>query len=99
MYYDKNTEKVRSEKFYSIGYNSQLSKYVLADVITWISYFERIFEITKEEYDMFGTDELDAIADNLHREGIDSHRFLFSGRIDENTSEQLILMKKARIME
>ena len=49
MYYDMVTEKVNSKKLYSIGYNCKLKKYVLADVITWIAWYERYFEITEEE--------------------------------------------------
>ena len=95
MYYDMDTEKVNSKKLYSIGYNSKLKKYVLADVITWIAWYERYFEITEEEYNMFGTEKLDEIAENLHRNGTESRRFLFSVKDEENTPEQLIIRDKA----
>lgn len=96
MYYDKKTEKVRSEKYYSVGYNSKLNKYMLAVVVTWIAWYERYFEITEEEYNMFGSDELDAIADSCHRGGPGSQRFLFSVKNEENSAEQLILRDKAK---
>lgn len=95
MYYDKDTEKINHEKYYSIGYNSKLKKYMLADVITWIAWYERYFEITEEEYNMFGTEELDELAESLHRVGTGSQRFLFSVKNEENTPEQLIMREKA----
>ena len=96
MYYDTETEKVNSTKLYSVGYNSKLKKYVLADVITWIAWYERYFEITEEEYNMFGTEKFDEIAENLHRNGTESRRFLFSVKDEENTPEQLIIRDKAK---
>ena len=96
MYYDMETEKV-SAKYYSIGYNSKLNKYLLADVITWIAWYERYFEITEEEYNMFGSDELDLLAERLHREGTSSQRFLFSVKNEENTKEQLRIRDKANV--
>lgn len=96
MYIDTDTQKVRSEKYYSIGYNSKLGKYMLADVVTWIAWYERYFEITEEEYYMFGSDELDAIAESIHKEGTASQRFLFSAKNEENTEKQLKLRDKAR---
>lgn len=96
MYMDTDTQKVRSEKYYSIGYNSKLGKYMLADVVTWIAWYERYFEITEEEYYMFGSDELDAIAESVHKEGTASQRFLFSAKSEENTEKQLKLRDKAR---
>ena len=45
-----DTEKVNSKKYYSIGYNSKLNKYILADVITWLAWYERYFEITEEKF-------------------------------------------------
>ena len=52
-------EKVRSEKYYSVGYSSILNKYMLSEVITWIAWYERYYEISEEEYNSFGSDELD----------------------------------------
>ena len=96
MYVDKDTERVRSEKYYSVGYNSKIKKYLLTDVITWVAWYERCFEISKYEYEMFGSDELDSIAERVHEEGITSARFLFSGKNEENTKEQLEMRDRAR---
>ncbi|MBQ7265579.1 MAG: ABC transporter ATP-binding protein [Firmicutes bacterium] len=96
MYIDKDTLKVRSEKYYSVGYNSKIGKYLLADIIAWVAWYERYFEISKEEYEMFGTEELDAIAEVLHKEGTKSPRFLFSVKNEENTAVQLEMRNRAK---
>lgn len=96
MYYYKDTEKVNSKKLYSIGYNSKLKKYVLAEVVTWIAWYERYYEITEEEYNMFGTEELDNLVESLHRAGTRSARYLFSVKNEENTKEQLTMREKAK---
>ncbi|MBR6402280.1 MAG: ABC transporter ATP-binding protein [Eubacterium sp.] len=96
MYMDHETKRIRSEKYYSVGYNSEINKYLLADVIAWVAWYERYFEISKDEYEMFGSDELDAIAERLHKEGTSSDRFLFSIKDAENTSVQLEMRDRAR---
>lgn len=96
MYIDKDTERVRSEKYYSVGYNSKIKKYLLADVIPWIAWYERYFEISEYEYEMFGSDELDSIAERVHEEGITSARFLFSVKNEENTEAQLEMRHRAK---
>ena len=88
-------ENVRSEKYYSVGYSSILNKYMLSEVITWIAWYERYYEISEEEYNSFGSDELDALAEQLHEQGLESDRFLFSVKNEENTAEQLLLREKA----
>lgn len=95
MYYDIETEKVRPGKLYSVGYNPKLNKYVLSATITWMAWYERYYEITEEEYNLFGTDVLDLLADDLYRAGTYSKRFLFSDKVKENTEGQLELMHKA----
>ena len=97
MHFDHGTERVRSEKYYSVGYNSKINKFLLADVITWIAWYERYFEISEAEYEMFGSDELDALAERLHKEGTSSAHFLFSVKNEENTSEQLKMRDRAGI--
>ena len=84
-------EKVRSEKFYSVGYCTVLDKYILVCVVTWIAWYNRYYEITKEEYELFGLEELDNLAENLYKQGISSERFLFSDKKEENDKEQLTL--------
>ncbi len=81
-------EKVNKDKYYSVGYSLELKKYILVDVVTWIAWYNRYFEITEDEYDLFGTAELDNIVDLLHKEGNSSGRFLFSDKIEENNEEQ-----------
>ena len=81
-------EKINEEKYYSVGYSSNLKKYILVDVVTWIAWYNRYFEITEEEYRSFGTDVLDKIADQVRKEGIVSNRFLFSDKIEENNEDQ-----------
>ena len=51
---------------------------------------------TEEEYNMFGTEKLDDLAESLHRVGTGSQRFLFSVKNEENTPEQLIMRDKAK---
>ena len=96
MYIDKSTEKVRSERYYSVGYNPKINKYLLIDVITWIAWYERYFEISEDEYKLFGSDELDSIAERIHEEGITSARFLFSVKNEENTKDQLEMRDRAK---
>ena len=90
-------EKVNREKYYSVGYSSELEKYILVDVVTWVAWYNRYFEITQKEYDSFGTAALDNIAELLHNEGKDSERFLFSDKIEENNEEQKIYAGKCGI--
>lgn len=86
-------EKVRSEKYYSVGYMPVIDKYVLACVVTWIAWYNRYYEITGSEYDSFGSKLLDELAETLHKQGTHSTRFLFSDKNEENTKEQLELRK------
>ena len=96
MYIDKETERVRFEKYYSVGYNSKIKKYLLAVVITWIAWYEQYFEISEYEYEMFGSDELDSIAERAREEGTTSARFLFSEKNEENTKNQLETRHRAK---
>lgn len=58
-------EKVRKEMFYFVGYEKADQRYVLAVVITFISWYNRYDLITKEEYDWFDSDiaKLDLLAE------------------------------------
>ena len=78
-------EKVNREKYYFVGYSPELGKYVLAIVVTWVAWYERYYEITEEEYNSFGSPELDKLADELLNKQIFSDRFLFSERKEENS--------------
>ena len=91
-------EKVNKEKYYSVGYSSELKKYILVDVVTWIAWYNRYFEITEDEYDSFGTVALDNIAEFLHKDGKKSGRFLFSEKIEENNEEQKLYAQRCGIL-
>ena len=90
-------EKVNRDKYYSVGYSSELKKYILVDVVTWIAWYNRYFEITEDEYNSFGSAALDDIADLLHKDGNSSGRFLFSDKIEENNEEQKLYAKRCGI--
>ena len=88
-------QKVRRDKYYFIGYSPELDKYILACAVAWIAWYNRYYEITKEEYDLFGTDELDELADTLYKQGRNSKRFLFSEKKEENDPKQLELRNRS----
>ena len=87
-------EKVNRDKYYCIGYSPELDRYVLACAVTWIAWYHRYYEISKEEYDLFGSAELDELADTLYKQGCNSERFLFSEKKEENNQNQLDLWNK-----
>ena len=89
-------EKVRSDKYYRIGYVACLGKYVLANVVCWIAWYDRFYEISEDEYLLYKTDlpSLDALANELYGCGERSERFLFSEKNAENTPEQAHLRQK-----
>lgn len=66
--------------------------------MTWIAWYNRYFEITEDEYNLFGTVELDNIADLLHKDGNSSRRFLFSDKIEENNEEQKLYAQRCGIL-
>ncbi len=87
-------EKVNRDKYYFIGYSPELDKYVLACAVAWIAWFNRYYEISEEEFNSFGSAELDDLADTLYKQGSNSERFLFSEKKEENNKEQLELRDK-----
>ena len=87
-------EKVNRDKYYFIGYSPELDKYFLACAVAWIAWYHRFYEISKEEYDSFGSAELDELADTLYKQGCNSERFLFSEKKEENNQNQLDLWIK-----
>ena len=89
-------EKVRSEKMYRVGYLPGIEKYAMACVVAGIAWYDRFFEITKEEYNSFGSEELDQLAKELSYQGSKSQRFLFSEKNEENTKDRLAFRKKAQ---
>ncbi|MBE6877481.1 MAG: ABC transporter ATP-binding protein [Ruminococcus sp.] len=84
-------ERVNRDKYYFIGYSPELNKYILACAVAWIVWYHRYYEISKEEYDSFGSAELDKLADTLYKQGCNSERFLFSEKKEENNQNQLDL--------
>ncbi|SFU75235.1 ABC transporter ATP-binding protein [Butyrivibrio sp. M55] len=87
-------EKVRNEKLYRVGYIPSIGKYIIACVVTWVAWYDKYFEITEEEYNSFGAESLDELANELRNQGSDSSRFLFSDKNEENTKEQQKLRDK-----
>ena len=61
-----------------MGYSEGLQKYILAFCITGVSYYNDYYEITEEEYNKFGTDELKDIVYSLVNAVNSSPRFLYS---------------------
>ena len=59
--------------------------------ITWISWYNDYYEITEEEYNKFGTKELDNLCDSLINQTSSSPRFLYSERSggDEEIKKKL----------
>ncbi|MBP3458643.1 MAG: ABC transporter ATP-binding protein [Lachnospiraceae bacterium] len=95
-------ERTRREKMYSIGYSPSLEKYILSCVVCWIAWYNRYFEISKEEYDLYKTDieQLDRIAHECHEWGEFSERFLCSEENEENSpaqSETYSLLKEGLV--
>ena len=86
-------EKVRKEYYYSAGYSKGLQKYVMKICITYICWYNDYYEITEEEYNKFGTKELDDLSLSLvnHTSSSSSHRFLYSEKSggDEEIKKKL----------
>ena len=61
-----------------------------------IAWYERYYEISEYEYEMFGSDELDSIAERVREEGTTSARFLFSEKNEENTNNQLEMRHRTK---
>ena len=78
-------EKVNTKLLYSVGYVPEVDKYILSCVVTWVAWYNRYYEITKEEYEAFGTERLDQLASRFRELECKSDRFLFSDRDEENT--------------
>ena len=84
-------EKVNHSKYYAVGFSKGLQKYVMKITITWISWYNDYYEITEEEYNKFGTKELDDLCDSLVNQTSSSPRFLYSERsgVDEEIKKKL----------
>ena len=86
-------EKVNRDKYYFVGYSPVLNKYILACVVTCVAWYHRYYEISEEEYLLFGSAELDSLAEGLHKQGSHSERFLFSEKTEEDNQMQLDLWR------
>lgn len=88
---DLSNSKVRESMNYRVGYCEKLQKYILAYKVTnWIIDYERWFEISEEEFEQFKneSDEMDALKNNIIND-LNSERFVFSWKKDENTEDKL----------
>ena len=88
--------RVRTEKWYTVGFSPVLEKYVLEIIVGWYVVYERYYEISREEYEQTLTEPeaLDKLAEELFRAVNKSSRFICSGKTDENTDEQSALAEK-----
>jgi len=79
-------EKIRSEKYYSVGFDKENNRYLLSVVITWVAWFKRYYLISNEEYDWYDTNlwKLDLLAEECYNDKTSSERFVYSEREDEN---------------
>jgi hypothetical protein len=79
---------VNSDKLYSVGIDEESGKFCMAVVVTWIAWYTRYFELTRQEYDLHGKDikKLNEIAASFlrHTNPKDSDRFLCSEMKSEN---------------
>ena len=87
-------EKAHKDQYYSVGYCPKLDKYVLSVVVPWAVFYNQYYEITKKEYDSFGSESLDALVMELRRTMTSSERFLFSDLMIDNSPAQLALKKQ-----
>jgi len=87
-------QKVNRDKYYFAGYSPVLGKYILACAVSWIAWYNRYYEITKEEFDSFGSADFDELADSLYKKGCKSYRFLFSEKKEENDKSCLEMRDK-----
>ena len=88
--------RVRTKKWYTVGFSPVLEKYVLALTVGWLGNYERYYEISREEYEQTLTvpDALDKLAEELFRAVNKSSRFICSGKTDENTEQQSALAQR-----
>ena len=73
-------EKISTENCYSVGYSKGLGKYVISLFFAYLGCYCDYYEITEEEYNKFGTEELDKLAFSIRESTSPSHKFLYSER-------------------
>ena len=76
------------EKGYTIGYSKELDGYILCIPIDGMDECNRYYEISLDEYELNETEEFDAFIQSIANEGLESTRFLFSDKEEENDSSQ-----------
>lgn len=83
-------EKVDVQHFFSVGYDDVSGSYILSVVIAYVSWFNRYFKITEEEYTWFDKDHerLVAFMQECYDKNIHHPRFFFSEFDADNTEEQ-----------
>lgn len=81
-------EKINPTNYYSVGYSEELNKYILLICITdeSVGWFNRYYEITKEEYLWYNTNItlLNALANQCYKDKTNSSRFICSDLTKEN---------------
>jgi hypothetical protein len=82
--------RVRTDKWYTVGFSPVLEKYILAVTVGWYGYYDRYYEISREEYERTLTEPeaLDKLAEELFRAVNKSERFICSDKADENSPVQ-----------
>ena len=88
--------RVRTDKWYTVGFSPVLEKYVLAVTVGWLAVYDRYYEISREEYEQTFAkpDALDKLAEELFKAVNKSERFICSGKTNENTDEQNALAER-----
>ena len=83
-------KRVRTERWYSVGWSPVLKKYVLSTAVGYLAVYERFFEITEGEYlsSYIDPQGLDELANMLFRSADRSSRFICSQRKQENDEAQ-----------
>jgi hypothetical protein len=81
--------KIDRENLFSIGADTETGRFVISVVVPWITWYNRYFGITREEYDSFDTNReiLKNLASSMsHGESIQNlrDRFIFSEYPSEN---------------
>ena len=83
-------KRVRTDKWYSVGYSPVLEKYVMSVAVEWIAVYNRYYFISEDEYLLSFTEpeKLDTLADSLYKAVNKSDRFICSEKAAENTPAQ-----------
>ncbi len=82
--------KINQQHYFSVGYDLISESYILAQVITYMGYYNRYFKISKEEYDWFEYDvnKLIALNQECFAQNTKHPKFFFSEYPIDNTPKQ-----------